>query len=219
MEKRGLLAVSLCLLISMLAFASAEKLDIVPIKDTFSAGENIALKVSLLDINNNPINSNIDIVLEDALKEVIIGKTIQTNTLVEVNLGENAPSGYWKIIAKYNQEGKEQLTSSAIFMVELNELARFEIKDNILTAINVGNTKYTKTIQIVIGETIGSKQLDLEVGESTSFRLIAPEGVYNIRVTDGKTTLTQSSVALTGNVIGILDNRELSKTPLTAGIG
>ncbi|HLF53791.1 MAG TPA: hypothetical protein VI544_01290, partial [Candidatus Nanoarchaeia archaeon] len=82
--------------------------------------------------------------------------------------------------------------------------------------INVGNTRYAKSVQIVIGDTIGIKQLDLDVGESSSFRLIAPEGVYNIKVTDGKTTFTQSGVALTGNVIGILDDKELSRSPLTS---
>lgn len=217
-KKRVAASIFLMVLISMLSLVSAEKLDVLPIKDTFTAGENIALKVSLLDSSNNPINTNVDIVIEDAEKIMSIEKTIQTNELVDINLGEKAPSGYWKITAQYAPQSKEPITSSVLFMVELNELAKFEIKDNTLTVINTGNARYTKTIQIAIGDTIGSKQLDLGVGERTSFRLIAPEGVYNVKVTDGKTTITQSDVALTGKVIGILDNRELSKSPLTTGV-
>lgn len=216
MKKGGLILSLLIISSFMIALVSAEKLDVSPIKEIFLSGEKITLKVSLLDSANNPINTNVNLVIEDASKEVIIGKTIQTNTLVAVDLGDNAPSGYWKIIAAYNQQNNEPLTSSALFMVELNELARFELKDNIFTIINVGNTRYAKSVQIVIGDTIGTKQLDLDVGESSSFRLIAPEGVYSIKVTDGKTTFTQSGVALTGKVIGILDDKELSRSPLTS---
>lgn len=213
MKKVGISVVSLFLLVLMFSLVSAEKLDVAPIKDTFIAGETITAKVALLDSNNNPLNANVDILIEDAQKRFAIQKSVQSNTPVDVDLGEDAPAGYWKITATYNGQ-----TSTAIFMVELNELARFEIKDNILTVINTGNTQYTKTIQIVIGDTIGSKQLDLGAGESASFRLVAPEGTYNIRVTDGKTTVIQSGVALTGKVIGVLDNRELSQGPITTGL-
>jgi len=213
MQKKVIMLFFLAGLMLMLSLVSAEKLNVAPIKETFVAGENINLKVSLLDSNNNPINTNVDITLEDAEKKMVIKRTVSTDSLVEVNLGDNAPAGYWKVTAAYGN-----LTSSALFMVELNELVKFEIKDNILIVINIGNIPYKKTIQIVIGETIGSKEIDLGVGESTTFRLIAPLGNYNVKVTDGKTTLATSNVALTGNVVGVLDNQELSNSPLTSGI-
>lgn len=213
MKKVGISVVPIFVLVLMLAVVSAQKLDVAPIKDTFLSGESIAVKASLYDSENNPISADVDVLIEDAEKRFAIQKTLQSNTLVDINLGNVAPAGYWKITARYSN-----ITSTALFMVETNELARFEIKDNILTVINAGNTIYTKTIQIVIGDTIGSKSLELGVGESTSFRLIAPEGTYNIRVTDGKTTLTQAGVSLTGKVIGVLDNRALSQTPLTTGV-
>lgn len=219
MKKKGLMLAFLLCLASTLTLVSAEKLDVIPIKDTFSSGENIVLRTSLLDSNNSPINSDVEIIAEDALKKDSIKKTIPANTLVELSLGESAPSGYWKITATYYSPDKEPLAASAIFMVEVSEIAKFELKDSILTIINTGNTRYTKIVQIVIGESIGSKQLDLGVGESTSFRLIAPEGAYTIKVTDGKTTITQSGVMLTGNVIGILDNEERVKSPLTTAVG
>jgi hypothetical protein len=218
MKKMCLVIASMLMILSVLAIVSAEKLDVTTIKDSFLATESITLKASLLDSSNNPIDTNIVVTLEDAERRVMIQKTIPTNTLVDVALGDNAPAGYWKVTAKYVPSTGDPLISSVLFIVELSELAKFAIKDNVLTIINQGNTRYTKTIQIVIGETIGSKQLDLGPGESTSFRLIAPEGTYNIKVTDGKTTFTQSGVSLTGKVIGILDNRELSKGPLTTGV-
>ena len=54
--------------------------------------------------------------------------------------------------------------------------------------------------------------------ESTQFRLLAPDGVYNVKVTDGKNTISQDGVALTGNAIGILDERLTGTNPLTSTI-
>ena len=214
-KKAGIILASLILLgiFSSFVYAIGEKMEISTTKDTYLAGDIVNLKVSLYDSQNNPIDSSVNILVEDAESKFAITKTIQANELVDINLGEGAPAGYWKISADYNG-----LTSTALFMVGLNELAKFEINDNVLTVTNIGNTKYEKTIQIVIGDTIGTKQLDLGVGENMSFRLIAPEGTYNLKVTDGKTTINQGGVALTGNVIGILDNRKVSKSPITTGV-
>ncbi|MFH1711354.1 MAG: hypothetical protein ABH840_03515, partial [Nanoarchaeota archaeon] len=78
-----------------------------------------------------------------------------------------------------------------------------------------------KTLQIVIGDTIGTKTIeDLQVGESLTFKLIAPDGQYNIKITDGKTTISRERVALTGEVIGVLDERLSNPSPgITGGIG
>jgi hypothetical protein len=211
--KKGVFLLSFVLLISLISFASADKIEISLVKDTVVAGESLSMKASYLDSANNPLQKDIGIVIEDANQLVSIEKTISSNNIVEINLGEKVPAGYWKITAKSGE-----ITSTAIFMVETNELVKFEIENTTLNVINVGNVRYTKTIQVVIGESIGSKMIDLGVGERTSFRLVAPEGTYNIKVTDGKTTFTQSSVALTGKAIGVLDNREASSSPVTTAI-
>lgn len=205
--------VFLCLiaLVLIMQFASAEKLSVSPLKETFSAGESINLRVSLLDSTDSPIDGNVDIVFEDSGQSINIERTVQTNIPVEINLGEGMPAGLWKVSAVY-----ENLTSAAFFIIGLNEIVEFNIKDNILSVINMGNTPYRRTIYIIIGETVGSKEIDLDVGESATFRLVAPSGNYNIKVTDGKTTLVTNDVSLTGNVVGVLDNEEVSTSPLTS---
>jgi hypothetical protein len=193
-------------------------MSVSAIKEVCLAGENVTFKVSLLDSNSNPLNSDIFVTIEDAEKRRQVETYVQANKVASVDIGASPYAGYWKITASYSSSDGEKTEATALFMIELNELVKFEIKDNVLTVVNVGNTRYTKTIQIVIGETIGTKEVDLGVGESVTFRLVAPSGDYNVRVTDGKTTITQGGVALTGNVIGILDNRELSRSPVTGGI-
>ena len=73
-------------------------------------------------------------------------------------------------------------------------------------------------MQIIIGDTVGIKKPDLGIGESAEFRLIAPEGDYNVRITDGTSSLARSGVSLTGEVIGILDERINKRSPIT-GVG
>jgi hypothetical protein len=172
----------------------------------------------LYDSRNNPLQGSVSIIAEDAEKRRTIEKDLDANAPAEIDLGVDAPSGYWKVIASYTNSGGEVVEASAFFVVETSEQVRFELKNSTLTIINTGNTRYTKTIQILIGETVGTKLVDLDVGDRTSFRLIAPSGTYNIRVTDGKTTVAQSGVSLTGQAIGVLDERPLSRTPMTGEI-
>ena len=196
------------------AFVLAESIDIeFPLGDNFEAGENITLKVSIFDEQNNPLGGNVELTLEDAEKRKKIEKTILSKEILEIDLGEGAIHGFWTVTAKY-----QDIETSEIFTVEIEELAKFEIHDDVLTITNIGNTRYTKTVQIVIGDTVGIKEPKLDVGKSITFRLIAPEGDYEIRITDGRTSIQRSGVALTGNVVGILDERIVGGNTLTGGI-
>lgn len=224
--KRGTLGILISILILIIALfltnfiplvsAQEFKLDISTTKETYSAGENITFKATLLDSENNPLNEPVDIFIEDAEKIIRIEKTSNANELVEINLGEDASFGYWSITAKY---GESQTT--ALFIIEVKELAKFSIKGDTLAITNVGNTKYTRTVQIIIGDTISAKNPKLDMGESVYYRLVAPKGNYDIKITDGKTTFSKSSVQLTGttgNVVGALDEAVANRAGITGGI-
>jgi len=193
----------LILTVFLSTFVLAESINIeFPLGDNFKAGENITLKVSIFDEQNNPIDGNIELTFEDAEKTKKIEKTIPSKEIVEIDLGEGAIYGFWTVTVNY-----QGIVTNELFTVEIEELAKFEIHDNLLTITNIGNTRYTKTVQIVIGSTIGVKNPKLDVGKSVSFRLVAPEGNYDVKVTDGRTSIQRSNIALTGNVVGILDER------------
>ena len=212
MIKKSLLLICVVLL-SLIVIAQANKIELSTIKQSFLVGENITFKVSLFDSANNPVNADVSVVIEDAEKLVVIERTVPSNKLVEVSLGENARSGYWKIVARY-----ENVEASGLFMIQTNEQAKFSMDGDVLTVTNTGNTRYIKDIQIVIGDSIGVKSLDLDIGEKKSFRLIAPDGVYNIRITDGKTILTKSDVSLTGKAIGVLDTEAKTSSSGITGV-
>jgi len=213
MKKRVIFLFLFVIMLTSLTIAQEAKLEITPIKESYKSGENITIRISLLDSSNKPINTQISVILTDVEKRSTIKKTITSNKIESISLGKNAPSGFWEIIATY--EGKE---AKASLLVESNEEVKFSIEGDVLTITNVGNTFYEKEITIIIDDTIGKKNPSLDVGESASFRLIAPEGTYNIRVTDGTSSITQGGVSLTGEVIGILDDRINKRTPIT-GVG
>jgi len=186
-------------------------------KNSFLAGEDIAFTISLYDENNNPVSDNVDVIIENADKTETIEKTFPSNQPVSLNLGESARAGFWSITAKYQDA---EITS--LFSIEPSGNVLFEIIEDRLIITNTGNSRYTETIDIAIGDSIKSQDVDLGVGDKTSFRLVAPDGTYNIRVTDGKTTVTKGSVTLTGtgNVIGVLDERLTGgEGPITGGPG
>lgn len=214
--KRGNLVIFISLSILLLSLVQAAKIDVSSTKDTFQAGENITIKVSLLDDSNNPINEKVSLKVENAEKTKTIEKIVDSNKLIDIDIGEGANHGYWSMTATYNEQ-----SATGVFVIEIEEKAKFELEDDNLIITNVGNTQYAKTIQIMIGDTIGIRSPKLEVGEKISYRLVAPEGTYNIKISDGTTTLIKDEVTLygtTGKAIGALDERTSERSPLTGGI-
>ena len=214
MVKKSLAFILMGLFFISFAIAQDYSIEVSTLKDSFQQGEKISLKVTIYDSEGKLVNDDVSVVLQDAEKTSKIEKTIQSNTIQEIDIGQSASYGQGEIIATYKDS-----TSRGTFIIEIQEIAKFEIQGENLIITNIGNTRYTKTIQITIGET-GVKQPKLNPGKSVSYKLVAPEGVYNIKVTDGKTTLTQGDIRLTGTgqVIGALDQTASSRSPVTGGI-
>jgi hypothetical protein len=212
MEKKGIFILILAIFLVSFVIAQEAKFEVTSIKESYTPNDNVSIRISLLDSENKPINSEVSVLLEDAEKRSSKETTIPSNKISEISLPENAPSGFWNIIATY---GEQQSKTS--FLVESNEEVSFSIDGDLLTITNTGNTRYEKDVQIIIGDTVGLKRPSLEIGETISFRLIAPEGTYNIKVTDGTSSIVRGNVQLTGEVIGILDDRINKRTPITGG--
>lgn len=200
------------MLLSSLVLAQDNKLGI-DIKESFSSGETIAFTINIFDSQNNIIPGEINVRIEDAEKTNSIEKTVNSGEMTSIVL-ENPRAGYWSISAVYRDA-----TLKEFFSIEASEKIEFNIQGDVLTVRNIGNSRYTKNIDIIIGDSLGTKKVDLDVGEEMSFRLIAPNGNYLVKITDGETTYSRADVALTGNVIGILDkNVAESKTSVTGGL-
>lgn len=200
-------------LVLLTSFITAQSLDIeFPQGSEFEAGSPIIFKVTLYDDTGNPIGGEIQVTIEDENRKARTSKTVLSKEIVTINLGDKATSGQGVITAE--AEGVEAI---AFFDIGRQELARFEIEGNVLKVTNIGNTQYSRVIKITIGDTQGIQQPNLDPGESITYRLIAPDGTYTIKVTDGKTTITRGNVQLigTGQAIGAIDESPSQRTGIT----
>jgi hypothetical protein len=201
--------------------AQGYKMEIstIPEDKIFESKEVIQLRVTLYDSSNKLINDEISVILKDVEGTKIKEITIRSNNFEQIELTGEAVSGEGKIIVKYkDSEVRES------FFIKEKKLAKFDLQEDKLIITNIGNTEYDNTIYITIGETTGTKTPKIDIGESVSYRLVAPEGVYNIKVGDGVSTPLEiggvrlTGKGLTGKTIGILDEEASKRSPVTGGI-
>jgi hypothetical protein len=206
----------LFLTLTLTTIVSAQSINIeFPFGNKFEAGSDITFKITLYDANNKIIDDNVQIEITDSTKK-IIDQTVKSNELIKISLGDKAGSGQGTITAKY----QDFPTSIEFFEVGRKETVSFDLQGDNLIIKNSGNTEYSKVIKITIGDTTRTKEITLGIGQSISYKLVAPDGTYNIKVTDGDASLIRSSVQLTGTgqAIGAIDDSASTRSPVTGGI-
>jgi len=129
---------------------------------------------------------------------------IPTGEFQSFNLPINATPGVWKVITSFNF-----LVEQRDFEVLENPQVEFEFgEDGVLVVRSIGNAKYNGTIEIEIGKETRELELVMEIGEVRKFSLRAPQGEYDVVVSDGESSASQQ-VLLTGNAISISDLKEV----------
>ncbi len=216
MKEKVLVFLFCAILLSPLVLAQSIQIEFPEDNNNFAPGEKITFKINLYDDQSNLVYDEVLIILEDSEKKSKIEQTFNSKDTIIIDLGETATSGQGTITVKYQDHEEVDF-----FEIGRKELARFSLDRNKLLVTNMGNTQYTRTIKITIGQTTGTKSPSLSPGESIVYNLVAPEGNYEIRVDDGiSPALTKGGVRLTGTgqAIGALDQNVAGRTPLTGGI-
>lgn len=177
-------------------------------------GEEMNLKVILLK-GEDLVKGRVNILFMDALGKKRIRKVVEANENFKLKIEPDFPSGLWKMKVKYNDVEVERS-----FVVGENSDVEFILEGDELIIRNTGNVRYTRTVQIKIGDKVNSYVQNIGVGEEKHLKLISPKGTYDIEVTDGKKTLKRRGVKLfgTGNVIGAVDKNLVGYTGF-AGAG
>ena len=131
-------------------------------------------------------------------KTVFIKKLVKSGESNTFSSDSNSTPGYWRIDA-----GLDSLETSEMFLVEEFMRAAFSLENKTLVVTNIGNVPYKKTIEVRFGEITEIKDIELGLAETAKYRLLAPDGVYDISVADGSTSAQFGSTFLTGRAIGI----------------
>ncbi len=170
--------------------------------EEYNIGEEITFKVILLD-GKVSMNQQVDYKISDVLnKKEIIGQA-NSNEDISVKVEEDFLSGLWIIVANYSDSEVERT-----FLVGEKSEVQFIIQEDELIIRNIGNVRYTKAIQIIIGTETNTYAQNIRAGDEKILKLISADGIYNIEVTDGTTTIKRENVQLfgTGNVVGAVDS-------------
>ena len=162
-----------------------------------SPEETFRIRAGIFDQANDIIYGEIMIKVKDVNNKLIIQKVVESNKDYEMKLNGSSVYGYWNI-----ETEAMNLTGNNQFYVREYEKASFKVINGTLTIKNVGNVIYKKDIKITIGDYSEIKNLNLEVGEEIKLRLNAPEGNYEIKISDGTDEIVTSGF-LTGNTIGV----------------
>ena len=197
MEKRSVSVFFIVIL--FITFVSAEKLEINA-ENSYYPGEDIEIKIVLYDDQNNKIFGKINFEIQNYYTEIFKKGEVDSGGEIVFRLPENSIRGHWSIIVRYNDLERKELFN----VLEL-EKAEIKIEGNELIITNVGNIPYRKSIQIEIGDHKETALVPLVLGETKRIKLTAPDGEYDVKVSDGteKNDIIFNRVPLTGNVIGL----------------
>ncbi|MCH7851068.1 MAG: hypothetical protein IH845_05485 [Nanoarchaeota archaeon] len=199
--KCNLIFIVLLMLMTPLALAEYT-IDISGLEsEAYNLGEDINFKVLLLE-DGNLIEDEVDIKIADALNRREIIEEVTSGQNSKINIENNFPSGIWTMTASYLNTSIDRT-----FTISENAEIEFIIEKDNLIIRNKGNVRYTKTIQIIIGDNVNSYAQNIGVGKEKILKLVSPEGIYDIKISDGETTIQRQNIKLygTGNVIGAID--------------
>ena len=203
LEKRGMLIIlNICLILLLFGvnLIYAEEIGI-EIDNNYATNGEVNFIITLYDDNNQKIDGEIDYFIKNYYKELVYNGKTKSGERINFKLPENAYQGPWEISAVYNNLEKREIFN-------VGELKKVDVKidgDNLIIK-NTGNIPYDNNIVIFIGESHQTARMHLEVGETKTIHLTAPNGKYTVRVSlDGvnENDRVFNEVSLTGNVIGI----------------
>jgi len=171
---------------------------------TVAPGENISFKVMLFDQVGEVVEGEASFVIEDSNGEILLQTLTKINQQEYFPIAKNATSGYYRIKAY-----SAGLDNEREFYVEENQEAEFRVVDGTLIVENIGNVDYTKAIQVKIGETLQVINDKIGLGEQKKYSVVAPDGNYDIMITDGIKSVLNEGLSLTGKAISV---KEIEKS-------
>lgn len=204
-ERFVLIVLSLAIFMVALSSAQEYSMDISGLnKEEYSLGQDLAFIIILLE-DKLQIEEQVTYTIADSLKKKEISGTATSNQETSIKIENDFTGGIWTITASYLDTEVKRT-----FIVGENPEIEFLIEGDELIIRNIGNVRYTKTIEIKIGDEINTYAQNIKAGDEKILKLISKDGAYDIEVTDGKTSIKRENIQLfgTGNVVGAVD-REL----------
>ncbi len=175
-------------------------LELVIENKEITPGTSLKVKAILHDQTGEKIDSTASITIKDVNNKILEQKEINTDESFEYPIKSDEPPVEWKIFAISNK-----LTAENKFLIKTNEDVYIEVTNKTILVTNIGNVPYNKTLLVKIGDTPLNIYIMLDVGQSKEYVLSAPDGKYNVKVSNGQEEVSEF-MSLTG---GAIDIREI----------
>ena len=187
-------------------------LELVFATSEVEPGTDVKVKAVLHDQTGEKINSNAIITIKRGTTDIQVQSETATDEYLEFPILYNEPSANWTVFALSNQ-----LTAESKFIIIEKADIKVDIINKTVLFVNTGNIPYNDTVVIKIGEQSIGVPVFLQVDETQKYELKAPNGEYEVQITDNNgESKAASRVLLTGNAIGI---KNLSKSGLNGSFG
>ena len=156
----------------------------------------------LLDQTGKNIDDEASVIILDAHNNRVFEGIFKSDSSGQYNLPTNVSAGYYTIRANNGNTTKEKT-----FYINEKAMVSFEFVNETLIVTNIGNVRYDKDIQVELNGKPFVKKVSLGLGESTKFKLTGANEEYSIKVSDGESEITRTGVTLTGNVVGVEEDK------------
>ena len=179
-------------------FQVLQNVELTLNNQNFDPGMVMEIRPGLLDQTGVNINDEVSVIIRGESGERFYEKIVQSKEGLNYLIPNDFASGYYEVVAS---NGNEEVVKS--LFINRKASVKFEIVENNVVVTNDGNIPYNKGVEFELNGKPFVKIVDLELGESTTFKLTGEDGDYNVRISDGNSELVQSGVSLTGRVIDV----------------
>ncbi|MFH1238420.1 MAG: adenylate/guanylate cyclase domain-containing protein [archaeon] len=165
-------------------------------------GESFTIGTEVFDQSGKEILGTVSVKIISPNNEEI-EVLIPTGEFSTFDFPINATAGIWKVIAIFDEVGEER----EFEMIKSSKM-EFNIDEGLLEIMCVGNWECNGSVNVQIGGENNELTLRMDKGEVRKFRLKAPQGEYEVMVSNGDNSINRQ-VLLTGNSISVKDFKEV----------
>lgn len=168
-------------------------------------GTSLKFKTVLHDQTGEHIDSTAIITIKDSSDKIVEQEEINTDEFFEYSIKSDEPPSKWKVFAVSNK-----LTTEKEFNIEEKKEVDIEITNKTILITNIGNVPYNNTLLVKVENTSLNINVILKVGEEKKYVLSAPDGEYEVKISDNDKEINEI-MSLTGKTVGI---KEISASSL-----
>ena len=164
---------------------------------------NFSIKGILRDQTGEKIPSDFSFTVRNGRNRVVERATVSSEDFFEISVPYDEPPSSWKILAE-----SMGITNEVTF--EIIEKKAFSVwfVNSTLIVRNVGNVFHDGTLSVRIGTNFFEITPYLEVGRSRKYSLAAPEGNYEVEVSNGTHVMVKENLFLTGSDFALFSSQE-----------